>query len=62
MQVVIARRPVKRKRLVALRPRPDLEFFFNRYKPRRPAIDRFDAGSRSDLYGLETRTRLQDRR
>ena len=62
MQVVIARRPVKRKRLVALRPRPDIEFFFSRYERRRPAIDRSDAGSRSDLYELESRTRLQDRR
>jgi len=60
MQTLIARRPAKRKRF-ARRPRPDLEFFFSRYE-RRPALDRSDAGSRSDLYELETRTRLQDRR
>ena len=58
---LIARRLVKRKRL-ARRPRPDLEFFFSRYERRRPAMDRLDSGSRSDLYELESRTRLQDRR
>ena len=59
---VIARRAVRRKRLIARRPRPDLEFFFSRYERRRPAMDRLDSGSRSDLYELESRTRLQDRR
>ena len=58
---VVAKRSVRRKRL-ARRPRPDLEFFFSRYERRRPAIIRLDSGSRSDLYELESRTRLQDRR
>jgi len=57
---VIARR-VRRKRL-ARRPRPDLEFFFSRYEQRRNRTDRSNNGSRSDLYELESRTRLQDRR
>jgi len=56
-----ARRSAKRKRL-SRRQRPDLEFFFSRYERRRPALDRSDSGSRPDLYDLETRTRLQDRR
>jgi hypothetical protein len=62
MESAVARRSTRRKRLIARRPRPDLEFFFSRYERRPPAMDRSDAGSRSDLYELETRTRLQDRR
>ena len=58
---LIARRLVKRKRL-ARRPRPDLEYFFSRYEQRRNRTDRPNSGSRSDLYELESRTRLQDRR
>jgi hypothetical protein len=57
----VARRSARRKRRIARRPGPDLEFFFSRYEQRRPAMNRSDAGSRSDLYELETRTRLQDR-
>ena len=58
---VIARRLVRRKRL-ARRPRPDLEFFFSRYEQRRNRTDRPNSGgSRPDLYELESRTRLQDR-
>jgi hypothetical protein len=59
---VIAKRSARRKRLIARRARPDLEFFFNRYERRRRGMSLPDAGSRSDLYELETRTRLQDRR
>ena len=59
---VIARRLVRRKRLIARRPRLDLEFFFGRYERRRHRIDLNNDGSQSDLYELESRTRLQDRR
>jgi hypothetical protein len=59
---VVPRRSVRRKRLIARRLRPDLEFFFSRYERRRPAMDRSDTGSRSDLYELVSRIRLQDRR
>jgi hypothetical protein len=61
MQGVIARRSARRKRL-ARRARPDLEFFFNRYERRRPGMGLAHAGSRPDLNELESRTRLQDRR
>ena len=62
MENVIARRPARRKRLFARRPRPDLEFFFNRYERRRPGISLPEASCRSDVYELESQTRLQDRR
>ena len=62
MESVVARRLVRRKRLIARRPHPDLEFFFSRYERRRPAMTRSDSGSRSDLYELESRTRVEDRR
>ena len=62
MESAVARRLVRRKRLIARRPHPDLEFFFSRYERRRGATARSDAGSRSDLYELESRTRLKDRR
>ena len=62
VQNVIATRSTTRKRLLARRPRPDLEFFFNRYERRRPGMSLPDAGSRVDVYELESRTRLQDRR
>ncbi|MGH6713165.1 MAG: hypothetical protein ACREEK_29940 [Bradyrhizobium sp.] len=62
MDGVVARRSLRRKRLIARRPHPDLEFFFSRYEQPRPAMNPSDAGSRSDLYELESRTRLQDRR
>jgi hypothetical protein len=58
---LIARRLVRRKRL-ARRPRLDLEFFFSRYERNRRVIDRSNDGSRPDLYQLESRMRLQDRR
>jgi len=61
MQDVIARRSAKRRRL-ARRARPDLEFFFNRYERRRPGTSVSHAGSRPDLNELESRLRLQDRR
>ena len=61
MGSAVARRSMRRKRL-ARRPHPDLEFFFRRYERPRPAIIRLDSSSRSDLYELESRTRLQDRR
>jgi hypothetical protein len=61
MQNVIARRSAKRRRL-ARRARPDLEFFFDRYERRRPGMDPARAGSRPDLNELESRTRLQERR
>jgi hypothetical protein len=62
MESAVARRSLRRKRLIARRPRPDLEFFFSRYEQLRPAMHPSDAGSRSDLNELESRTRLQDRR
>jgi hypothetical protein len=62
MEGAVARRSARRKRLIARRARPDLEFFFNRYERRRPGMSPSDAGSRPDLYELESRTRLQDRR
>jgi hypothetical protein len=61
MQDVIARRSAKRKRL-ARRARPDLEFFFNRDERRRLGMRQAHAGSRPDLNELESRLRLQDRR
>lgn len=62
MEGAVARRSIMRKRLIARRARPDLEFFFNRYERRRRGMSPSDAPSRSDLYELESRTRLQDRR
>jgi hypothetical protein len=59
---VIARRSARRKRLLARRARPDLEFFFNRYERRRRGMSLPDAGSRPDLNEMESRIRLQDRR
>jgi hypothetical protein len=59
---VIARRSARRKRLLARRARPDLEFFFNRYQRRRRGMDLLDTGSRPGLNELESRIRLQDRR
>jgi hypothetical protein len=61
MESAVARRSMRRKRLARC-VRPDLEFFFSRYEWRRPTMNRLDSGSRSDLYELESRTRLQDRR
>ena len=58
----IVRRSIRRRRLIARRPGPDLEFFFNRYERRRQAMTRSDPGSRSDLHELESQARLQSRR
>ena len=49
-------------RLIARRPGPDLEFFFNRYERRRQGMNRSDPGSRPDLHELESQARLQNRR
>jgi len=62
MAIVIAKRLIRRKRLIARRPGPDLEFFFNRYERRRQGMNRSEPGSRSDLHELERRARLQSRR
>ena len=62
MAGVGAKRSVRRKRLIARRPGPDLEFFFNRYERRRQAMNRSGTGSRSDLHDLESQARLQSRR
>ena len=60
--MAVARRLMRRKRLIARRPRPDLEFFFRRYERRRPAMNQLISGSRFDLCELESRTRVEDRR
>ncbi|CAN7350496.1 hypothetical protein LJR220_003113 [Bradyrhizobium sp. LjRoot220] len=62
MDGAAVRRWVRPKRLIARRPRPDLEFFFSRYERRGPAVNRRTGGSRYDLYGLEGRARFPDRR
>jgi hypothetical protein len=56
-----AKRSIRRRRLIARRPGPDLEFFFNRYERRRQGTNRSDAGSRPDLHELESQARLQNR-
>lgn len=53
---------MRRKRLIARRPRPDLEFFLIRYEQLQHQINRPSSGSRANLNELESRMRLQDRR
>ena len=57
-----AKRSARRRRLIARRPGPDLEFFFNRYERRRQGMNRSEPGSRPDLHELESQARLQNRR
>lgn len=62
MAIGVARRSIRRRRLIARRPGPDLEFFFNRYERRRHGMGRSEPASRTDLHELESQARLQDRR
>jgi hypothetical protein len=61
MASATSKRPSRRRRLIARRPHPDLEFFFRRYERRRPGMNRPDEGARPDGPELPNQMRLQNR-